>query len=108
MAESGIYEVELWYACPEGDLGTNIELSVKGGILVTKITEANEPQLVGMNDDRSPRSESYVKAFKPMNMGKIMLAKSKGELKLQAQEIIGEQAMDFRLIMLRRKDVETN
>ena len=51
-----------------------------------------------MNDDRSPRSESYVKAFKPMNMGKIMLAKGKGELKLQAQEIIGEQAMDIRLI----------
>ena len=61
-----------------------------------------------MKDDRSPRSESYVKAFKPMNMGKIMLAKSKGELKLQAQEIISEQAMEFCLIMLRRKDVETN
>ena len=61
-----------------------------------------------MKDDRSPRSESYVKAFKPMNMGKIMLAKGKGELKLQAQEIIGDQVMEFRLIMLRRKDVETN
>ena len=33
-----------------------------------------------------------------MNMDKIMPAKSKGELKLQAQEIIGEQAMDIRLI----------
>ena len=43
-----------------------------------------------------------------MNMGKIMLAKGKGELKLQAQEIIGEQAMEFRLIMLRRKEVELN
>ena len=31
-----------------------------------------------------------------MNMDKIMPAKSKGELKLQAQEIIGEQAMDIR------------
>ncbi|MEJ6621689.1 MAG: hypothetical protein QNL93_07065 [Opitutae bacterium] len=61
-----------------------------------------------MKDDRSPRSESYVKAFKPMNMDKIMPAKSKGELKLQAQEIISEQAMEFRLIMLRRKEVETN
>jgi hypothetical protein len=43
-----------------------------------------------------------------MNMDKIMPAKGKGELKLQAQEIIGEQAMEFRLIMLRRKEVETN
>ena len=64
---------------------------LRGEVLVTKITEANVPQLAGMKDDRSPRSESYVKAFKPMNMGKIMLAKSKGELKLQAQEIIGEK-----------------
>ena len=38
-----------------------------------------------------------------MNMGKIMLAKSKGELKLQAQEIISEQAMEFRLIYASRK-----
>jgi hypothetical protein len=37
-----------------------------------------------------------------------MLAKGKGELKLQAQEIIGEQVMEFRLIMLRRKEVELN
>jgi hypothetical protein len=56
----------------------------------------------GMKEDRSPRSESYVKDFKPMKMGKMKLPSGKGELKLQAMDIPGGQAMEFRLLMLRR------
>ena len=37
-----------------------------------------------------------------MKMGAIKLSAGKGELKLQATEIPGEQAMEFRLLMLRR------
>jgi hypothetical protein len=36
-------------------------------------------------------------------MGTIELVKGKGELKLQAKKILGEQAIEFRLIMLKRK-----
>jgi hypothetical protein len=55
-----------------------------------------------MKEDRSPRSESYVKDFRPMKMGIITLKQGKGELKLQANKITGSQAMEFRLLMLQR------
>ena len=55
-----------------------------------------------MKEDRSPRSESYVKDFRPMKMGTISLTKGKGKLKLQAKKITGSQAMEFRLLMLER------
>ena len=62
----------------------------------------NDPPLVGMKEDRSPRTESYVKAFKPMNIGELKLKAGTAELKLQAMDIPGGQAMEFRLLMLRR------
>jgi hypothetical protein len=102
VGESGRYEVELWYACSKKDLGSEIELSLNGESVVTTITKPNDPPIVGMKEDRSPRSESYVKDFRPMKMGTISLTKGKGELKLQAKTITGSQAMEFRLLMLQR------
>ena len=48
------------------------------------------------------RQESYVKDFKPMKMGVLDLKKGRGELKLRATKIPGEEAMEFRLLMFRR------
>ena len=96
-----IYEVELWYACPQKDLGAEIELSFLNQSLRTKISrEVNPPLLTGF--DRKARTEGYVKYFEPMKMGKIRLKKGKGKLKLQATRIPGEQALEFRLLMINR------
>jgi hypothetical protein len=46
--------------------------------------------------------EGYVKYFEPMKMGKIRLTQGKGELKLQAKKIPGDQALEFRLLMINR------
>ena len=102
VGKSGNYEVELWYTCPEKDLGAEIELSLNGKSVVATITMPNNPPIIGMKEDRSPRSESYYKDFRPMKMGAIELVKGKGELKLRATKIPGNQAMEFRLLMLRR------
>ena len=109
VGKSGNYEVELWYACPEKELGAEIELSCNGNSLVSIIATPNDPPLVGKEEDRSPRMESYVKDFKPMKMGVIELTKGNGKLKLQAIEIPKSQAMEFRLIQLNRvKEKETD
>ena len=76
---------------------------MNGKSVVATITKPNDPPLVGMKEDRSPRNESYYKDFRPMKMGTIELIKGKGELKLRALKIPGEQAIEFRLLMLHRK-----
>ena len=43
-----------------------------------------------------------MKDFKAVNMGVIELKKGKGELKLRSLEIPGKEALEFRLLMLRR------
>jgi hypothetical protein len=102
VGKAGTYEVELWYTCPEKDVGSVLELSFLGESLKAKVRDPHDPPLRGMKEDRSPRNESYVKDFKPMKMGKMKLPAGKGELKLRAKKIPGNQALEFRLFMLRR------
>ena len=67
-----------------------------------RITEAHNPPLRNVDKYRYPNAESFVKDFKPLNMGKIHLEKGKGRLSLNALNIKGNTLMDFRLIMLKR------
>ncbi|MBT7743438.1 MAG: arylsulfatase [Opitutae bacterium] len=104
VGASGKYLVEMWYTCPKKDLGSVVQLSFtnKGSFVSVGnlVQQANDPPLRGMENDRSPRTESYVKAFKPMKLGVIELKKGKGALTLQALKIPGSQALEFRLLML--------
>jgi hypothetical protein len=73
-----------------------------GEKLTGKITEPHDPPLKGMENDRDPRTESYVKDFKPLKIGTIHLQKGQGILTLKALKKPGAQVMDFRLMMLKR------
>ncbi|MDP6444754.1 MAG: sulfatase-like hydrolase/transferase [Pirellulaceae bacterium] len=101
---AGSYEVEVYYACPAEDVGSTIELSFRDYGVRNKLTIAHDPPLVGAAEDRVPRGESYVKYFKPWKLGRITLPRGRGQLALRALEIPGGQAMEFRLLMLRRVD----
>ena len=89
-------------SCAAGDVGSVFELSFGKSKLRGKIVEAHDPPLIGMEQDRVPRGESYVKNFKSMPLGSIHLEKGNGVLTLKALEIAGSQVMDFRLLMLNR------
>ena len=67
-----------------------------------KITVVHDPPLLGKENDRVARTESYVKEFKPLTLGQIYLKKGKGTFVLKPTHIPGKQLMDFRLTMLRR------
>jgi len=98
----GRFEVVVYYTCPEGDIGSLIELEFNGASLNAKIETAHDPPATGMENDRSPRTESYVKDFIPLHMGSIDLEKGRGTLTLKALDKPGSQVMDFRLLMLKR------
>jgi arylsulfatase A-like enzyme len=102
VIKGGKFKVELYYCCAESDLGTRIELSFGEQRIGRKITVANDPPLVGAEQDRSVRGESLVKDFQPVELGVIELPKGDGELTLHATEIPGNQSIEFRLLMLTR------
>ncbi|QGY42328.1 sulfatase-like hydrolase/transferase [Maribellus comscasis] len=98
----GKFDVTIYYTCPASDVGSTFQLNFGNEKLISKIEEAHDPPLTGMEHDLIPRWESYVKEFKPLNIGTIELKKGKGTLTLKALEMPGSQVMDFRLLMLRK------
>lgn len=100
---AGEYEVVLYYACPEEDLGSTIELSMGEQSLQGTVAVANDPPLRGAENDRDPRQESYVKDFAPMELGAIQLEQGRGTLRLRALDMPGSQVMEVRLMMLKRR-----
>ncbi len=101
---SGNFDVEIYFTCPQADTGSVFELSFGNSFLEGKITEAHDPPVRGMENDRVVRVESYVKDFKPMTLGTIYLGQGRGEMKLQAKEIPGSQVMDFKTLVLKRNE----
>lgn len=99
ILEEADYEIELYYTCPDQSIGTEFELKLGEAKLSAKISRAYDPPLMGMENDRVPRTESYIKDFLPLKIGTIHLSKGEGTLSLQATKIPGQVAMDVRLLV---------
>jgi hypothetical protein len=102
VRSAGDYEVELYYCCDPEDVGASMELSFGDRSVQVKIVEANHPPVLGGENDRVVRQESYVRDFKPIKMGTISLDAGRGQLTLRAVDIPGSKAIDFRLLMFRK------
>ena len=103
MQIEGDYQVQVYYTCTEGDLGTVLELRSGETAITKEVTVANDPPLVGEESDRSPRrSECFMKDFIPLDLGVMRLKKGKMTLVLSALEIPGRQSIEMRLLMLNR------
>ena len=98
--DSGQFEVEIFYATKSG--GAKYRLSFNGNDLNFTIPEAHDVPKLGAREDRSPRSESYTKDWKRQKVGRIKLSKGEGNLVLRALAIPGDEAMEFRLLTLRK------
>ena len=70
--------------------------------MVTKIVEAHDPPLVGMEEDLTPRIESYVKDWKKVEIGEITMDEGEWSMSLKALDMPGQSVMDFRLFLFER------
>lgn len=103
VLETGNFEVELHYACPESAVGTELKLAFDGQHVLSKVEKANDAKEYGAEHDLFPRqSESYMKKFQPLKLGKIQLSKTVGSLTLTAPKIEGDQGVEVRMLVLRR------
>jgi hypothetical protein len=101
VATGGQYEAVLYYTCAADDVGSTIELSLGDSRIEATITEPHDPPLVGAAEDRASRgSESYVKDFKALFLGRIELEKVRGQLTLRALDVAEKQVADFRFVVL--------
>lgn len=101
VASSGDYEAVVYYTCAKENVGSTVELSLNASRVQAKVSEAHDPPLVGAEFDRVPRGgESYVKDFRPLELGVIRLGKGRGRLTLRSPDVPGKQVMDVRAVVL--------
>ncbi|HSF54735.1 MAG TPA: arylsulfatase [Algoriphagus sp.] len=98
----GEFEVEIYYTCEEDSIGSLLQLSMGANSLEGRIGAFFEPHLIGADEDRTPRQESYEQKWGKMTLGKIKLNKGAGKLTLKALDIPNGKVMDFRLMTLTR------
>jgi len=101
----GKYEAVIWYACAPENVGSDIQFSLNGTIATTRIAEAHNPPLRGMENDRTKDrgSESYVRDWKPLSFGTVELKAGRGELTIQATKVAGQQVGELRMVLLTRQ-----
>ena len=107
VLEEGVFEVDVYYACPKKSVGTVLQLGFLSNSAEAVIHHWHDPPLKGKEHDRTPRGESYVKDFVPLSLGEMRLNKGIGTLTLGVQQADGEPAVDIRMIMF-KKLTDTN
>jgi arylsulfatase A-like enzyme len=96
----GNYSAEILYTCSQEQIGSTVELTLGGAKWIAKVTEAHDPVLRGMENDRVPRvGESYVKEFKSLKLESVKVAAGRGTLTLRATDIPGKHVMDVRGVL---------
>lgn len=101
VANSGNYQTVIYYTCEKENVGSTVELEFKGNRVQAKVTKPHNPPLYGKENDRVSRGgESYVKDFRPLDLGVFRLEKGRGLLTLRALDVPGSQVMDVRAVLL--------
>lgn len=102
ILEDGTYDVSIYYTADSDQLDAELNLTIGEASISFKIDEAHNPPLIGMDQDRVPRIESYVKDFKETRIGSIKLTKSKHKAVLKASNIVGSSTIDINRISFLR------
>ena len=98
----GDFEVELYYAAKDSDLGLQLELSFQDRITKREITQAHDVPLLGGEADRVVRQEGYVKRWAKVKLGEISLPAGHGSLDLRLRGESQVSGVEMRLLTFRR------
>ena len=104
VLEDGINNIELYYTLEKESVGTEIALEFENQIIKKTIDEFHDPNLVGFEEDKIKRIESYTKDFKKIKIGKMSFKKGLSKLKLKTTKKVGKKSIDFRLLILKNEN----
>ena len=104
VLEDGINNIELYYTLEKESVGTEIALEFENQIIKKTIDEFHDPNLVGFEEDKIKRIESYTKDFKRIKIGRMSFKKGLSKLKLKTTKKVGKKSIDFRLLILKNEN----
>ena len=104
LRDAGQYEAIVYYTCARGNEGLSLTIAMEGaGSTTSRVETAFDPPLWDKSTERVAESHYFVKAFKPLSLGKIDLRSGRGQLSLTASDLKGPRAVDVHSIELIRQ-----
>lgn len=101
VADSGEFEATVWYTCAAGNEGCTIQLGTDDGDSTqAKVTRIFDPPLYDKALERVEKSHYFVKDFKPLKLGAIMLRKGRQQVRLSGKNIKGKHVVDVHFLNL--------
>ncbi|MEC7566262.1 MAG: sulfatase-like hydrolase/transferase [Planctomycetota bacterium] len=101
VGKTGQYEVIVHYTCASGNEGVTLQLSISDDASTkAAVREVFDPPLYDKSKERVLNSHYFVKDFKPLSLGTLVLNKGKGTLRLEAMDLKGPQVIDVHSIDL--------
>ncbi len=98
VATAGNYAIELVFACPASDAGSQLRISAGGQSFETRIPAA--PAMEIPLPHRDQKSRYHNREWATLNAGTIRLTKGPSKLTLEPLTMPGTQVMDFKHVKL--------
>lgn len=102
VVNSGEYEILLKYACPQDDLGSELQIEVGGHSLPITVDKAHSGPMLP-SADRIHRKEVYERSWGTIHAGTVQLEKGSAQLKVRTLKISGNEAIELKAVHLTRK-----
>ncbi len=103
VGERGWYDVSVYYTCAAENVGMELEASFQDNSVKKVVADAHDPPAIGEADDRAPRgTESYVKSFRRLNIGKLQMSQTRGLLTLKSPALKGGEGIEVRSVTLEK------
>ncbi|MDF1812290.1 MAG: arylsulfatase [Verrucomicrobiales bacterium] len=102
VGTAGKYRATVYYTCPPSAVGSLVRLDREEATTETIVTVAFDPPLWDKSKERVSESHYFVKDFKTLDLGEIILKKGRAPLILSCPELSGPMGIDVYSIVLTR------
>lgn len=100
VQRAGLYEVELVYACPEADAGSQIRIHGGQSELKVRVPAAPAPVIELPHRDKRSRSRYVNRKWESLPLGQLTLPAGRQRLLIEAISIPGDQALQLKAVTL--------
>ena len=100
VGKAGAYRATVFYTCPAANVGGKIRLKWGNSETEATVTEPFDPPLWDKSKERVSKSHYFVKDFKPLDLGILILTKGRDQLTLTAPQLVANHGIDVYSIVL--------
>jgi arylsulfatase A len=100
VVQEGNYEISLDYACLKSNAGVELKVSSQDSFCKAKVKAALSPEIELPHRDSRGKATYRDRAWGQMKIGNLKLSKGRAQIKIEANQMVGDAVIDFKALNL--------